>query len=627
MRCSRPPAWLALCACLVACSQVVDFDRDVLRGRDVDSVSAPDAAAVDASASDASAADASAPDASRQERRDGSVGGQVEAGVGRPDSGGQGQGADAAAGACDPSTHAGCGPDELCCDGSCVAAAANAGCEACGRACGDEASVCRGRKCVCGNGPACSGPVPLCVAEGEGAAARCVECVGPTDCEGRADGRTQCVNHACVACNPAQGNAGCENPTPICDPGSRSCVGCSSRLPCEAGLTCASGRCLGCNEQTNAGCDARGTTPICEPTGDGQSECVGCSSDADCRNNPGGGQCVGGACRSCDPGDNAGCSGDQSVCDRSTFACRGCYLASECKAPYCTALQLLGVPLAPGKCVECLQPSHCGAGRVCEFFSNTCQDCTAAGNNAFARDQACQFAYPGWLPVCDAASRRCVRCSSDAHCGGNTPICDARSKQCVGCRSDAECGARSPQAPVCLPWGGCVQCSADNKRACGGSAPNCDVNTGTCVGCTGDASCGGSTPLCMGGRCVDCTQAGGQRDVARADAACARKAAAAPWCIWEGVHRGECGACAPGREWSCDRGICVEETLECVHACDPATHAGCNPTGDRPTFCIDVGGGSLSCEECGPEQPCAGGRACESFKCVGTATALAPPTH
>ncbi len=70
-------------------------------------------------------------------------------------------------------------------------------------------------------------------------------------------------------------------------------------------------------------------------------------------------------------------------------------------------------------------------------------------------------------PICDAARRRCVRCTSAEGCSQQTPICDVSFQNGLG---------------------KCERCVADGG-GCGGSTPVCDTVNARCVGCLRHSDC------------------------------------------------------------------------------------------------------------------------------------------
>ena len=215
-----------------------------------------------------------------------------------------------------------CGTDELCCGNVCQPTGGGAGqqCQACGVACSlANSNACDDRSCRCGNNAACGGGTPIC----DDAAGRCVECAQDADCPN--DG--QCVANQCRDCDPAD-HGGCPANRLCCNfacvaTGGRAnqqCSACGVACDEDASSVCTNRACL-----CGAGQACAGGAPICA---DAAGACVECAIDDHC---DGAEQCVGGACRPCDPNDDAGCvaNGNAPVCD-AAFACRACRNDGEC---------------------------------------------------------------------------------------------------------------------------------------------------------------------------------------------------------------------------------------------------------------------------------------------------------
>jgi hypothetical protein len=76
---------------------------------------------------------------------------------------------------------------------------------------------------------------------------------------------------------------------------------------------------------------------------------------------------------------------------------------------------------------------------------------------------ACSLA----TPLCDEATRRCVRCTATQGCFGDTPVCDIAFQGGLG---------------------KCERCVADGG-GCGAPTPVCDVANARCVGCLRASDC------------------------------------------------------------------------------------------------------------------------------------------
>jgi hypothetical protein len=239
-----------------------------------------------------------------------------------------------------------------------------------------------GRCKACVEHSDCTDPLkPICFEFTE-ILSECWACESDEECAARDPERGQCqYNGTCVSCDYANGDGcdenelclpdggdgyecrGCENDNEcwdtnasLCDIETGTCVPCNDPSiddPDErclqkevAGPVCVTGgeyegTCGTCDPFSHAGCSPQ--QPYCdaidllckeclEPADcpDGfdctlNEECVGCATDADCENNPSGGQCVdvtgGKACRVCDPSDNAGCTPPEACWDSSPIHC------------------------------------------------------------------------------------------------------------------------------------------------------------------------------------------------------------------------------------------------------------------------------------------------------------------
>lgn len=122
---------------------------------------------------------------------------------------------------------------------------------------------------------------------------------------------------------------------------------------------------------------------------------VGCLSDNDCRNDPGG-----------------------PACDLASHLCVQCVTGGDCR--------------------------NDPAGAACDIGRHVCVECVI--------DQDCRG--DGGPSVCDTTAHACVGClPADDPCDGTTPICDETAKACRACRGDSECTG-GPH--VCVGDGHCA---------------------------------------------------------------------------------------------------------------------------------------------------------------------------
>jgi hypothetical protein len=146
------------------------------------------------------------------------------------------------------------------------------------------------------------------------------------------------------------------------------------------------------------------------------------------------------------------------------------------------------------RCVGCLVRADCGDGLTCNLVSNTCvQDCTVAG--------ACS----GARPFCDAATRLCRGCGSDAECTSTAPHCDVSSGRCNECATNDDCNG---EEFLCnMSTGRCVECLTDGH--CEEEEERCSLALGECgVPCSTVGACPSDDPVCdlAVGFCVECTE-------------------------------------------------------------------------------------------------------------------------
>ena len=512
--------------------------------------------------------------------------------------GSRGQCVDHVCRACDPSDHAGCVANDLCCNFQCghTGPGAASQCTSCGAACEiTNSDSCVGRACKCGNGPPCSGDTPLC----DDPRHLCVQCLVDGDCAGNPNGG-QCVANVCRVCDP-NGHDGCGGNEVCCSAGQPGvyrceatgalagdqCEACDTACNTVAGNQCV-GRACGCGN--NLPCS--GNTPVCE---DNTGTCRECVVDGDCAGRPGGGQCVNYQCRPCDPGDHAGCAADQLCCN---FQCAAATAPGQCET--------CGTPCGADAdtchnrdcvCGAGANAVACGAGTFC--VNSACRSCRNNGDCAADQlccNNQCQGTGPGAADQCSQCGSACnqtnsslctarsCKCGNNPPCNGQTPVCDDAHGACVQCLGDNDCvgNANGGQCvnnlcKVCDPadHAGCAgnqlccnnQCQATGAGV-GGQCSACGAGcsqdpTNVCTGrtclCGANQPCGGQTPFCndANGQCVGCRSDG-----------------------------------------DCNGGQCVSNVCR---TCDPADNAGCTANSNSPV----CNAATFQCRGCGNDGECA----------------------
>jgi Cys-rich repeat protein len=247
-------------------------------------------------------------------------------------------------------------------------------------------------------------------------------------------------------------------------------------------------------------------------------------------------------------------------------------------------------------CVECIDDSQCGPGRICDSTHNCRAGCSGT-SPACAGGEVCDVdagTCVGCLsnanctqpPVCNPATKSCVGCLTGTDCHGSTLVCDPQTMTCVQCDADNDCGAgKLCQNHACVP--GCSQ----SHSAC----PNnqvCDTASGKCVACVDDSQCSGSTPRCntTAHTCVACLPGANdncpQGEYCRPDFVCER-------------------GCKADAE--CPGGMCVN------HSC-----TGCLMDSQCAAGLICQGGSCIA--SCSAQNPCGSGNECCTQRCVNEQT-------
>ena len=151
-------------------------------------------------------------------------------------------------------------------------------------------------------------------------------------------------------------------------------------------------------------------------------------------------------------------------------------------------------------------------------------DSTTAGTGTFSSANCAAFGCPSGLQC--APDLGCVKCTSDAQCGGATPHCV--SGACEECSGNADCpvmasacwlgehhqchapctsSAECPRGNHCeVSTRRCLECATDDECASNGNGkPVCNTLSGHCGTCRTDAQC------VQGGATINNTLAGRRR--------------------------------------------------------------------------------------------------------------------
>jgi len=230
-------------------------------------------------------------------------------------------------------------------------------------------------------------------------------------------------------------------------------------------------------------------------------------------------------------------------------------------------LGFMACDVASGRCVACTPASdNCPTGQYCEGSTFRCvagcRDdlaCSSAGVDGGASTRHC-----------DPATRRCVDCTTDAHCPAGR-VC--AGDQCVaGCTATQPC----PASTTCCS-GACVD-TQGNSAHCGGCGMACSVTHGAAA--------------CVGGACAvaACTGAYGDCDGDPADG-CETDTSTST------AHCGGCGRACSARansSASCAAGACQYTCLDSFADCDGDPSNGCE---------VDTRTDLTHCGACGRQCP------------------------
>ena len=403
----------------------------------------------------------------------------------------------------------------------------------------------RGQVCDSSNGVCVASPVPFgscqspadCPVYEVGCDSQihqCGLCVATSDCPA---GLTCVLDMAdsppvggCV-CDPDGGACGVLSPaTPTCLPGG-SC-GCTSDGGCPAGTLCVQSTITGASACMACGIDAGPAFPACSdmqpPTlacDADAGRCVGCLTDADCRN---GETTLSGPLL-------PDCIYPGMTPFLQTCGCRSaddCPAGDGCDFSYSlTGVCLPRCDLAGGKsCIaSAAGPVGATAGSIftwtvfCQPATGGCAGCLSDADCASlygALAPVCQ-ALPGVLPVRPGAAGGVCGCAHDSDCAADE-LCDAQlgvlepspgsvpgTGFCVPPCSDGggggvDCATVSGGAArVCQPGGHCVQCGRDadcpQPNSVFAGYPLCETDAGVCSACLTGNDCPAGKPGCVPG--------------------------------------------------------------------------------------------------------------------------------
>jgi Stigma-specific protein, Stig1 len=384
-------------------------------------------------------------------------------------------------------------------------------CGACGRACAFanasarcEAGVCRLGACSAGFADCDNNPANGCEVDLRVSAAHCGGCGAACSTN---NGRSACVDRACVVLACAAGFADCDGvATNLCEADTRQSIsncgrcGVACVLPratpvCRDGA-CAVARCeagfADCNGDPVDGCEV--------DLRESAQHCGACGRACTVAN--GTGSCSGGSCRvaSCAPGfaDCDGMPGNGCEVDiRSAQHCGGCNQAcppgSFCNANQCASLCGPGFSFCSGACYTLgTDPRHCGAcGNACPTRANSSPQCVQG---------ICGIACVAGWGDCDGN----VANGCEANLQTSRSHCGRCGVACVG----------APNAEAVCEGGGCQQRCVAGWGDCDGSAVNgCEHNVsndpGNCGACL--SRCprpANALPTCSGGVCGRTCNAG-----------------------------------------------------------------------------------------------------------------------
>jgi hypothetical protein len=251
----------------------------------------------------------------------------------------------------------------------------------------------------------------------------------------------QCLpaNFQCVAClvTPCSSGLACNLQTGACEAPKGLCGTCIDDDACQQGLTCgqigSSKKCVKtCAQNTDCPTDNTCTNGACIPNAGRCDACQGaCGGDTP--------YCVESTatCAACGPGvpcaNGASCNLQTNTCSQNSGG--ACTVDMEClgnpAGNYCVG----------GRCVKCLQDSHCGPRFTCNPQTFACDASPCGGVTCQSGSQ------------CDPSTGRCTPgCMTSSDCvDPMTMECNAESGQCYNRDASCDLGGTA----VCAPGGVC----------------------------------------------------------------------------------------------------------------------------------------------------------------------------
>jgi hypothetical protein len=190
---------------------------------------------------------------------------------------------------------------------------------------------------------------------------------------------------------PASGCAQtCAGETPICEPSTGECVGCTQDADCAQSATgvcdVEKRRCVECLADVD--CEAAGGPPRCDAL---DQRCVDCAEDAHCQG--------------------------QGVCEERTHKCVPCNADADCVDPKASQCDP-----SSHDCVPCASDLHCGhisGRRVCSAQATgaaECVQCTASTESAMCGPRVCDLELHTCTDDMRGGKGTCQPCTYDSEC-------------------------------------------------------------------------------------------------------------------------------------------------------------------------------------------------------------------